>query len=72
MEKNQDTQNHQGNPAGEPCYEVTYLDPDCGRVRSERFDDAAAAERFASRCITDPECWAVVDIVRTAADRAAA
>lgn len=53
-------------------WEVTYLDTECGRVRTESFDDAAAAERFASRRVRDEHGWAVVDVVRPREDRAAA
>lgn len=51
---------------------VTYLDTDCGRVRTETFDDALAAERFASRRVQDEHGWAVVDAVRPRQSRAAA
>ena len=53
-------------------WEVTYLDTECGRVRTESFDDAAAAERFASRRVRDEHGWAVVDVVRPREGRAAA
>ena len=52
--------------------QVTYLDPDCGRIRTEIFDDAAEADRFASRCIADEDGWAVVDAVRPRSSRKAA
>lgn len=57
---------------GAPCFTVTYLDADCGRIRSESFDDAAAADRFASRCIADEDGWAVIDVIRAKERRAAA
>ncbi len=53
-------------------FQVTYLDPDCGRIRTEIFDDAAEADRFASRCIADEDGWAVVDAVRPRSSRKAA
>lgn len=53
-------------------WEVTYLDTDCGRVRTEAFDDAADAERFASRRVSDEHGWAVVDAVYRRQGRAAA
>jgi hypothetical protein len=51
---------------------VTYLDTDCGRIRTETFDDAAAAERFASRRVADEDGWAVIDAVPNAERRKAA
>ena len=57
---------------GAQCFTVTYLDADCGRIRSESFDDAAAADRFASRCIADEDGWAVIDVIRAKERRAAA
>jgi hypothetical protein len=53
-------------------FTVTYLDTDCGRIRTESFDDAAAADRFASRCIADEDGWAVVDEIPAKERRAAA
>jgi len=53
-------------------WEVTYLDTECGRVRTELFDDAAAAERFASRRVRDEHGWAIVDGVRPREARTAA
>lgn len=53
-------------------FEVTYLDTDCGRIRTETFDDAAAAERFASRRVADEDGWAVIDAVPNAERRKAA
>lgn len=53
-------------------FEVSYLDTDCGRVRSEVFDDAAEAERFASRRVTEEDGWAIIDPVPLRRDRAAA
>ena len=44
-------------------FEVTYLDTDCGRIRTEAFDDAAEAERFASRRIASEDGWAIIDAV---------
>ncbi|RNL50041.1 hypothetical protein [Arthrobacter oryzae] len=84
MENNQDFQSNEnsgtartagnrtaGRPAG-ACFEVTYLDTSCGLIRSELFDDAAAADRFASRCVADEDGWAVVDAVHPGEGRAAA
>jgi hypothetical protein len=53
-------------------FEVTYLDTDCGRIRTETFDDAAAAERFASRRIADEDGWAVIDALPNEEHRKAA
>jgi hypothetical protein len=53
-------------------WEVTYLDTDCGRVRTESFDDALSAERFACRHAHDENGWAMVDVVRLREGRAAA
>jgi hypothetical protein len=53
-------------------FEVTYWDTDCGRVRTEIFDDAAAAQRFADRNIADEDGGAVVDPVPLRRRRAAA
>ena len=53
-------------------FHVTYLDTDCGRIRTESFDDAAAADRFASRCVADEDGWAVIDVIRAKERRAAA
>lgn len=53
-------------------FDVTYLDSDSGRIRTERFADAAEAERFASRRIVDEDGWAVVDAVPLRRDREAA
>lgn len=44
-------------------FEVTYLDTDCGRIRTEAFDAAADAERFASRRAQDEDGWAIIDTV---------
>ena len=44
-------------------FEVTYRDTDCGRIRTEVFDDAAEAERFASRRTADEDGWAIIDAV---------
>ncbi len=53
-------------------FAVTYLDTDCGRIRTESFEDAAAADRFASRCIAGEDGWAVVDAIPAKEHRAAA
>ena len=53
-------------------FAVTYLDTDCGRIRTESFDDAAAAARFASRCVAGEDGWAVVDAIPAKERRAAA
>jgi len=53
-------------------FEVTYLDTDCGRIRTEAFDDARAAERFASRRAADEDGWAVIDAVSPRRSRKAA
>ena len=53
-------------------FTVTYLDTECGRIRSESFDDAAAADRFASRCVGGEDGWAVVDAITAKERRAAA
>jgi hypothetical protein len=53
-------------------FDVTYLDTDCGRICTERFADAAEAERFASRHIVDEDGWAVIDAVPPRRDRQAA
>ena len=70
MEKHQDFAAAQ--QADELHWEVTYLDTDCGRVRTEAFDDATAAERFASRRLLHEDGWAIVDSVRPSRARAAA
>lgn len=53
-------------------FEVTYLDADCGRIRTETFDDVSDAERFASRRMADEHSWAVVDAVTVKEDQRAA
>jgi hypothetical protein len=53
-------------------FEVTYWDTDCGRARTEIFDNAAAAQRFAHRNAADEDGWAVVDAVPLRRRRAAA
>lgn len=53
-------------------FDVTYLDTDSGRIRTERFAEAAEAERFASRRIVDEDSWAVIDAVPLRRDRQAA
>lgn len=77
MENNQGFQQHFQQTLDEAqdgalCFTVTYLDADCGRIRSESFDDAAAADRFASRCISGEDGWAVVDAIPAKERRAAA
>jgi hypothetical protein len=57
---------------GAEYFAVTYLDTDCGRIRTESFDDAAAADRFANRCVAGEDGWAVVDAIRVKERRAAA
>ncbi|MCU1512538.1 MAG: hypothetical protein JWM13_195 [Arthrobacter sp.] len=53
-------------------FEVTYLDTDCGRIRTETFDDAAAAERFASRRVAGEDGWVIIDAVPNVERRKAA
>ena len=53
-------------------FEVTYLDTDCGRIRTETFDDLADAERFASRQAADEHGWATIDAVPVREGRKAA
>ncbi len=53
-------------------WEVTYLDTECGRVRTEGFDDSTEAERFASRQVRDEHGWAMIDAVRPRQNAAAA
>ncbi|MDD1475705.1 hypothetical protein [Arthrobacter sp. H16F315] len=53
-------------------FEVTYLDTDCGRIRTETFDDVHAAERFAARQVADERGWAMVDAVPVEEARKAA
>ncbi len=53
-------------------FHVTYFDADRGRARTEVFDTAADAERFASRSISGEDGWAVVDAVETRQERLAA
>jgi hypothetical protein len=69
MENNQD---FNASYAKVTYFEVTYLDADCGRVRTEIFDDEAAAERFANRNVANEDGWAVVDPVPLRRGRAAA
>lgn len=65
-------------PAGTPTasgqqeFHVTYYDSDCGRARTEVFDDVAAAERFASRVARDEDDWAVIDPIPLQEGRIAA
>lgn len=67
-------------PAGSPAqdgsggqeFHVTYYDSDCGRARTEVFDDAAAAERFANRVVCGEDDWAVVDAIAPKQGRIAA
>ncbi len=77
MENNQNfrqsfQQDFNGAQDGAAYYAVTYLDTDCGRIRTENFDDAAAADRFASRCVAGEDGWAVVDAIPAKEHRAAA
>lgn len=67
MENNQDLQAN-----FQQYFEVTYLDTDSGRIRTESFDDADAADRFASRCVAGEDGWAVIDAVPAKVRRAAA
>ena len=53
-------------------FEVTYLDTDCGRIRTESFDDVADAERFASRQAVDEHGWAIIYAVPVQESRKAA
>ncbi|MEC5180811.1 hypothetical protein [Arthrobacter sp. CG_A4] len=53
-------------------FEVTYLDTDCGRIRTESFGDAEDAERFASRRIVAADGWAIIDAVPLREEREAA
>ena len=53
-------------------FEVTYLDTDCGRIRTETFDDVSDAERFASRHAADEHGWAIIDPVQARESRKAA
>ncbi|KRE81544.1 hypothetical protein [Arthrobacter sp. Soil763] len=74
MEKHQDSASARTAGTQQPAlyWEVTYLDADCGRVRTEAFDDAAQAERFASRYVHHQDGWAIVDALQVRAGRAAA
>lgn len=65
-------QDFNGVQDGAQCFAVTYLDTDSGRIRTESFDDAAAADRFASRCVAGEDGWAVVDAIPAKERRAAA
>jgi hypothetical protein len=53
-------------------FHVTYFEADCGRIRTEVFDTAADAERFASRRLAGEDDWAVVDAVAVRQDQLAA
>jgi hypothetical protein len=53
-------------------FHVTYFEADCGRIRTEVFDTATDAERFASRCLSGEHDWAVVDAVAVRQDQLAA
>ena len=53
-------------------FEVTYMDSDCGRIRTEAFDEVADAERFASRQAADEHGWATIDAVAVREVRKAA
>lgn len=77
MENNQDFQQHfqqhcDDAQDGAQYFEVTYWDTDSARIRTESFDDAAAADRFASRCVSGEDGWAVVDAIPGKVRRAAA
>jgi len=63
-----------GNPpdSGQQEFHVTYYDSDCGRARTEVFDDVAAAERFAGRVVRDEDDWAVIDPIALQEGRIAA
>lgn len=69
MDKNQE---FSASRADTEYFEVTYWDADCGRVRTEVFDDLAAAGRFACRHAAAEDGWAVVDPVPLRRGRAAA
>lgn len=69
METNQ---SYEALPVEAAYFDVTYLDTDCGRIRTERFADAAEAERFASRRVVDEDGWAVIDAVPLQRGRRAA
>jgi hypothetical protein len=58
--------------SGQQEFHVTYYDSDCGRARTEVFDDVAAAERFASRVVRDEDDWAVIDPIPLQEGRIAA
>jgi hypothetical protein len=53
-------------------FHVTYFNAGCGRIRTEVFDTAAAAERFASRSITGEDSWAIIDAVEVQQEQLAA
>ncbi len=53
-------------------FHVTYLDADCGRIRSESFDSLNDAQRFASRNCSGEDSWAVIDAVAVEQVRIAA
>jgi hypothetical protein len=79
MEKNLSNReaHQQGNNPGSDApgqleFHVTYFDTDCGRIRTEVFETAAEAERFASRNIRDENGWAVVDAVQARRSQLAA
>ena len=72
IDQHQLEQDFNGSQDDTQYFTVTYLDTDCGRIRTESFDDAAAADRFASRCVVGEDGWAVVDAIPAKEHRAAA
>ncbi|MGZ4662330.1 MAG: hypothetical protein ACXVYB_13735, partial [Arthrobacter sp.] len=58
--------------SGEVEFHVTYVDADCGRIRTEAFETEAEAQRFASRVVLDEDGWAVIDAVTLRQGRLAA
>ncbi|WP_371745855.1 hypothetical protein [Arthrobacter oryzae] len=62
-----------GGDASEPReFHVTYLDTDCGLIRTEAFDSLPEAERFASRQVSGEDGWAIIDTVPAEQGRLAA
>ena len=53
-------------------FHVTFFEAESGRIRTEVFDTAAAAERFVSRCLSGEDDWATVDAVAVRQDQLAA
>ncbi|WP_426998227.1 hypothetical protein [Pseudarthrobacter sp. N5] len=77
MEKNPRHQHRQTGISGSEAaaqqeIHVTYFDSDCGRIRTEIFDDAASAEHFASRTVSNEQEWVTIDFVAPLRDRLAA